>query len=447
MTSGEDREDLLSRPLKDTSVDELAQLFLSNAKPAQAWMVGLELELFGFHQENLRSADHATIAKVLEALGERRNMEREHEPDGALIGLRGGGQSVSLEPGGQLEFATKPYRGLKAMRDELKAYCDDLRAVSSQMGLGFWAMGQQPFVTRETSPKMPKPRYKIMRDYFSARGARALDMMHLTGSVQCTVDFLDEENLTNKVRTAARASPFLSALVAASPFTAGKPNGFKTVRYQIWLETDDARCGIWPEMLDEEGLSVRRYIKKALQTPAFLFVRGGEHYSIEPKPYAEVAKEAFQGTPVKVSDFLDHLTTFFPEIRPKGYVEMRGADCLLPDAAVAVAGFWRGLLDDEGTRLAVEDRLKKMDYEALRALQPKVAKLGLDADSAAGPVKEVILDLVRLAHQRLSNGAPDCAECVLPLLEMAEAGRSPADEMLERAEKGSIEDALRIVTI
>ena len=236
MILGTERQALLARPLKDTSVDDLEHLFLGAAKADTQWFVGLELELLSFERETLLPLGHRQISGVLDRLGKHRAMQQEHEASGALVGLKGDGQSVSLEPGGQLEFASRPHRSLKKLRQELFDYMADLKAAAGE-GVGFWAIGQQPFVDRDSAPKMPKPRYDMMRRYFGQRGARALDMMHLTGSIQCTVDFLDEKNLVDKVRTACRASPFLSALVAASPFSSGQPNGFKSVRYQIWLET------------------------------------------------------------------------------------------------------------------------------------------------------------------------------------------------------------------
>ncbi len=442
MILGAERQALLARPLKDVRFEELEQLFLGEAKADTQWFVGLELEVLGFERSSLLPLGHAQLSEILAGLGERRSMKREHEANGALVGLKGEGQAVSLEPGGQLEYASRPHRALRKLRTELYEYTDDLKAVAGP-DVGFWAIGQQPFVDRDSAPKMPKPRYDMMRRYFGQRGARALDMMHLTGSIQCTVDFLDEANLVNKVRTGVRASPFMSALVAASPFTQGRPNGFKSVRYQIWLETDDHRAGIWPEMLDETGLTVQRIIDRAMQAPPVFFIRDETYYAPEIRPLAHYREEGFNGTPVTVSDFLDHLTTFFPEVRAKGYVELRGADCLPPAWAVAVAGFWRGLLDDEDCRREVDERLKMMDFQALIELQPRIAVQGLEADSAAGPVREVAEWLAKRAYERLLASTPDCAECVLPLVEQAAKGVSPADEMLAAAARGSVEEALK----
>lgn len=445
--SDEEERALLSRPVLEAAPEQLDRLFLSAAKPETQWFLGMELELLSLRLADDAPATHDELAQVIAALGAARSMEEVRESNGALVGLEGDGQIISLEPGGQLEFASSPHRSLQKMRREVLDYTDALRAAGDARGIAFLAMGQQPFVTRDTAPKMPKPRYEMMRRYLAPRGARAMDMMHLTGSVQCTVDFQSEKNLVDKVRTAARASPFLSALVAASPFTAGKPNGFKTVRYQIWLETDDERCGLWPEMFDAEGLRPRRYVERAMKAAPMFFMRDGKFVPADDKPFAAYAKEGFEGTPVTVSDLLDHLTTFFPEIRTKGYVELRGADCVLPEEAVAIGGFWRGILDDEDARAEVDERLAAIDYAAARALQPKIATLGLEADSPAGPVADVVEWLVQRAHARLAKSAPDCAECVMPLVERAARRKSPADEMLARAAATSVRDALTIVRI
>jgi glutamate--cysteine ligase len=442
MTAG-DRGDILSRPLIETPLEELVDLFLANAKQPSDWMIGLELELFLIDRASRRPVEHAELETLLNALGNKRHMTKEREAKGPLVGLRGQGTQVSLEPGGQLEFATKPHFRLKAMHDSLSGYIADLKEIVDSQGIDIWALGYQPFETRETIPRMPKARYDLMRQYFSLFGGpRALDMMHLTCSVQCAVDFSDERSLQEKVRTAALASPFITALVAASPFTEGKPNGFKSLRYQVWLETADDRSGLWPEMVDGEGLTARRYLERALSTRALFFIRGDRYQLAEPKPYLEIAKTGFHGTDVTVADFLDHLTTLFPEVRPKGYVELRGADCLKPDDAVAVAGVWRGLLDYEATCRSVAQRLAPLTYADLRQLQRDVARFGLDAKSPIGSVREIAKWLVDAAHRTLAESTRDCSQCVEPLVERAQRGRSPADDMLEIAEKESIDAAI-----
>lgn len=439
--------ELLELPMAEASLEDLRSLFLKAAKPDTQWLVGAEFECFAVHREDGRPAEHATLSELVSALGRLGEWEEETEHTGEVVGLKGDMQSVSLEPGGQLEFATRPYRALRSMRDEILGFTRDLKDMGAARGLEFWCLGHQPFVHLDDVPRMPKARYDRMRSFMAQRGPRALEMMHLTGSIQCALDFSDETNLTNKIRTAAKVSPYLSALVAASPFTRGRPNGFKSLRYQIWLETDDDRCGIWPEMLDATGLNAERYIERALRTPAMFIMRDGRYLKPDERPFRQLAEEGFEGQTIRVQDFLDHLTSFFPEVRVKNYIELRGADCLRPEFVSAVAGFWRGLLDDEATRMEVDQRLACMDYHALRALQPQVARYGLQAESPAGQVLEVIRWLVDKAYHRLLNGSPDCAHCLQTLKEQAERGRSPADEMLEVARTGTVRDALRLVTL
>jgi glutamate--cysteine ligase len=449
LISGGDNSTFLDRPLSTTPMDEIARFFLASAKGPETWMIGMEVELFAFHRRDLRPVAHPIMARVLEDIGKRWHMKPEYEagPGGPLIGLSGHGATISLEPGGQIELATKPHDALRELKREICSYVDKLRQAGEDQDVGFWAIGYQPFEDRDSMPKMPKARYDVMRSYFAAKGGRGLDMMHCTGSVQCAVDFSDELNMTDKIRTAARVSPFLTALVSASPFSSGKLNGYKTARYQVWLETDDERCGLWPEMLDAEGLTFRRYVDRAMKAAPFFFIRDGRHVQADARSFGEHAQSGFQGTDVTVRDLVDHLTTFFPEIRPKGYVELRGADCVQPGEGVAIAGFWRGILDSDEARREVNARLEKMGYAELRALQPLVAKLGLSAMSAAGPAAEIAEWLVRLSHDVHTRSMPDCAECIEPLLERAEAGRSPADDMLEIAEKKSIRDAVMSCTV
>src|SRR6185295_11853960 len=152
-------------------------------------------------------------------------LEEEHDEGGALIGLKGDGYSYSLEPGGQMEIATKPYRALARLKEAVDQLVSEMAEISREESIRLLALGHHPYADRDSIPKMPKGRYAAMRAVLPSRGSRGLDMMHLTGSVQCAVDYSDEANMVEKVRAAARISPFLTALTAASPFSNGRPNG------------------------------------------------------------------------------------------------------------------------------------------------------------------------------------------------------------------------------
>ena len=438
---------LHSKPITEVSVEELSLFFNKGEKPRDKWLLGLEIELFAHDNQSGNPLEFERLQAILEKVNEIKKWTEETDPNGGLVGLMGEGQLVSLEPGGQLEYASAPYRSLRELRRSLTEFVGLLSQATTQMNGRLLAMGQQAHATVETIPKMPKNRYDVMRGYLPDHGALALDMMHLTGSMQCAVDFSSETNMADKIRTAARVSPFLAALAAASPFTDGKPNGFKSRRYEIWLHTDNTRCGIWPEMLDETGLSYARYIERALRTPAMLFLRNGRFCQAERIPFAEYAKLGFEDTVITVEDFLLHLTSLFPEVRPKTYVELRGADCAPPLESLAIAGFWRGLLDDEDTRQAADERLSSLTFEDLKQLQKDVARVGLEAKSPIGEVGEIIKGLVESSYNRMEKSAPDCAECILPILKRAHRKKSLADDMLEKAATSSVDEAIKLCQV
>lgn len=438
-------QSLLQRPLAETTSEQLTMLFAGGAKRLEDWLLGLEIEVIP-HIDG-EPAGYEPLKKTLEAFSANGEWEPEIDASGELVGLKGDGQIISLEPGLQVEYATRPYRALHDLRTAVKDVVASLASAAADQGVRFWALGHNPVADSATIPRTPKARYDIMRAYFTEQCPRSLEMMHLTGSVQCAVDFSDERNMVDKVRTAARVSPFLAALTASSPFSNGKPNGFKSIRYDIWLGSEPSRSGLWPQMVDEEGLTFRRYIEQALQAPAMLFVRGEQLILPEARPYHTYSQSGFQDSTVTVLDFVDHLTTMFPEIRTKSYIELRGADCAPPADAVAIAGFWRGLLDDEPTRLAVDDRLRTLDYAELRTLQTAVARVGLDATTSIGKVGDIAQWLVEQSYARMQRSAPDCAECLEPLVERAQRQRSLADDMLERAERDGLNAALELVSL
>jgi len=438
--------ELKKRPVAEVATEELSRFFAKGETPKTDWKIGLEMEVFIHHKDSRKPASFEDVKTILKTLIDEipKDWNQDVDPNGELVGLSHNGQVISLEPGGQFEFATRPYATTRELRVELFEFVEALQRISSQQNMRLLAIGQQPEATVKTIPRMPKNRYDIMRSYLPQYGSLALNMMHLTASMQCAVDFSDEVNMKEKIRTAAKISPFLAALTAASPFSNSKPNGYKSFRYEIWRKTDSVRCGIWPEMLDEAGLGYGRYIEKALDTPAMIFHRNGRFYQAERKPFRQYAKEGFAGVQVTVEDFLLHLTSLFPEVRPKTYVEMRGADCLPPHETLAIAAFWRGLLDDSDARGEALQVLEKIEFEELIELQAKVAKIGLDANSSAGKVSGIIKKLVGLSLNRLKRDEPESALCLMPLVNRADRGKSLADDMLDVATKSSIVEALEL---
>ena len=282
--------DSATRPGEALTRRDLIEYLESGCKPRSAWRIGTEHEKFGH-----RLADHAPlpydgpwgIRALLEGL--QRYGWTPYLENGNPIALLKDGQSVTLEPGGQLELSGAPLHNLHRTCDEVHAHLDQVRTVSAELGIGFYGVGFRPDAPREAIPWMPKGRYKIMRRYMPTRGSLGLDMMTRTCTVQVNLDFDSEADMVRKMRVSMALQPIATALFANSPFVERKPSGFRSYRSHVWTDTDPDRCGLL-SFVFEPGMGFERYADYVLDVPMYFVARGGG--------YIDVAGESFR-------DFLD----------------------------------------------------------------------------------------------------------------------------------------------
>ena len=415
----------------------------SGCKPRSAWRIGTEHEKFGH-----RLADHAPlpyegpagIRALLEGL-QRYGWEPYLEK-GKPIALLKDGQSVSLEPGGQLELSGAPLHNLHRTCDEVHAHLDQVRAVSAELGIGFYGAGFRPDAPREAIPWMPKGRYAIMRRYMPTRGSLGLDMMTRTCTVQVNLDFESEADMVRKMRIGMALQPVATALFAISPFVEGKPSGYRSYRSHVWTDTDPDRCGILPFVL-EPGMSFERYTDYVLDVPMYFVARDGG--------FVDVAGESFRdflagtllqlpGERPTLKDWEDHLTTVFPEVRLKRYIEMRGADSGPWGKVCALPALWVGLLYDSTALNEAEALIDSWSAVDVVGLHRAVAREALSATIGGRTVRDVARDTVEIAagglKRRAVSGNLDVDErsYLTYLRQIAESGRTAADDMLEAYE-------------
>ena len=314
------------------SRDELVEWIAKGEKPETKFRVGTEHEKVPF-----RLADNSPVSydgprgirALLEGmqgmLGWEPIMEGEN-----IIGLYDvtHGGAISLEPGGQFELSGAPVDTIHQTCAELHAHLAQVKELADPLGLGFLSIGMSPKWTREQTPVMPKGRYKIMRDYMPKVGSLGLDMMFRTATVQANLDFSSEADMVKKLRVSLALQPLATALFANSPFTDGKPNGFLSMRSEIWRDTDNARAGMLPFAF-EDGMGYERYVDYALDVPMYFLKRGDTYHDVTGASFRDLLAGDFAKKPGEVayiSDWANHLSTIFPEVRLKRYLEMRGAD-------------------------------------------------------------------------------------------------------------------------
>ena len=425
-------------PITDRA--ELVQYIAEGGKPIGDWRIGTEHEKFGFRLDDLRPPTYEGERGIGRLLGgmTRFGWQRVLEGD-KLIALSRENASVTLEPAGQVELSGAPLETIHGTCCEVDKHLREVKTVADEIGLGFLGMGFQPKWRREDMPWMPKGRYAIMRRYMPEVGSLGLDMMTRTCTVQVNLDFSDEADMIKKFRVGLALQPIATALFADSPFTEGKPNGFQSYRSHIWTDTDPDRTGML-DFVFEDGFGFERYVDYLLDVPMYFSYRDGRYIDLAGKSFRDFLAGKLPELPGAVptlKDWADHMTTAFPEVRLKKFLEMRGADGGPWNRLCALPAFWVGLLYDSTALDAAWDLVKDFSNAERHALRDGVPKYALKLPFRNGSVRELALEAVKIAAHGLKrraclnrNGA-DESIFLDPLIEIVEANQTPAERKLE----------------
>ena len=429
---------------KGAPVERKAQLvdyLAEGCKPATAWRIGTEHEKFGFTHDDLRPLPYdgpRGIRALLDGLAARFGWQPVLE-QGQPIALVKDRCSITLEPGGQFELSGAPLETLHQTCCEVHTHLDEVKKIAEPLGIGMLGLGFQPLWRREDIPWMPKGRYRIMGSYMPKRGSLGLDMMLRTCTVQVNLDFASEADMVRKFRTSLALQPVATALFANSPFTDGRPNGYLSYRAQIWTDTDPDRSGI-PAFVFEPGMGFERYVDWLLDVPMYFVYRDGRYIDASGQSFRDFMVGRLPALPGEVptlSDWGDHITTAFPDVRLKRYLEMRGADGGAWRSLCALPALWTGLLYDGEALAAAEALVADWTLGEIEALRRDVPRLGFGVPFRRGTVLEVARRIVALAREGLARRARinwdgrDETSYLARLEEIIASGRTPAEEKLE----------------
>jgi glutamate--cysteine ligase len=424
--------------------DELVEWLAQGCKPKSQFRIGTEHEKFAFTLKGHRPVPYEGrrgIRTLLEGMQHLLGWQPIMEADN-VIGLFDvpGGGAITLEPGGQFELSGAQVTTVHQTARELMAHLAQVREVAEPLRIGFLGIGMTPDWTRAEMPKMPKGRYKIMTAYMPKVGTLGLDMMYRTCTVQTNLDFSSEQDMVKKLRVAVALQPVATALFANSPFTDGRPNGFLSFRAEIWRHTDPNRTGMLTWAF-ESGMGFERWVDYALDVPMY-FVKHGDHY-------VDVAGQSFRdllagklsrvpGARATISDWANHLSTIFPEVRLKRYLEMRGADSGPTRNLLALPALWAGILYDDLSLDAAWDLVKPWSAADRQKLRDEVPKAGLAATARDRTVFEVATEMVKLARaglerrRHLDAGGQDETHYLDVLNDRLARGITPAQELLDK---------------
>lgn len=426
------------------SRDDLAGYLEAGCKPQSEWRIGTEHEKFGFNIADNSPVPYEGdrgIGALLESHHNCFGWDAVRE-NGKIIALSCSdcpiGGSISLEPGGQLELSGAPLHSIHETEAELRQHLSQIGSVGQQLGIGFLGIGFSPKRSLDQTPLMPKDRYGIMMRYMPSRGGHGLDMMFRTATVQVNMDFSDEADMVRKLRVGLALQPVATALFASSPFTEGKLNGFQSYRAQMWQDTDPDRTGGLPFAF-EDGMGFERYVDYALDVPMYFVYRDGRYIDVAGASFRDFLAgelEALPGERPTIEDWADHLTTLFPEVRLKTFLEMRGADAGPLGLLLGLPALWAGLLYDQTALDSAADLIASWTVEERDELRLSVPRRGLATPFRGRTVRDIAREVLALAEGGLLRRAQfndrgqDETRMLSPLMEIAETGRTEADRLI-----------------
>jgi glutamate--cysteine ligase len=419
-------------------VDQLVEQFHRAAKPRERWRIGTEWEKPVVERETGRAAPFSGprgIEALLRGLAERFDW-RPGEDGGRVIALARGGASITLEPGGQLELSGEQCRSVHCTQKEMATHAREIVTVGKELGLAFLGLGIQPVSRLDEIEWVPKQRYRIMAPYMTTVGTLGHRMMKQTCTVQVNIDYADERDAMRKLRTAQGIAPLVNAMFANSPVSDDAKNGFMSFRGHVWTDTDRARCGLLRWAFGDDA-SFAHYVEWALDVPCYFIVRDGRYLTdVTGIPFRRFLAEGTGGHRATLDDWNLHLTTLFPEVRLKGYLELRSADSQPLEGVLALPALTRGLFYEPDCLDAAWDLVKRWRYDDVVALYADVTRAALRARVRGIEVRELARELFAIAddglrrlHELDARGR-DERIYLEPLGERLAAGRVPADVAL-----------------
>ncbi|MEO7915462.1 MAG: glutamate--cysteine ligase, partial [Novosphingobium sp.] len=391
------------------SIDQLVAPMAKGEKPREAWRIGTEHEKLVYALNDHHAPSYDEPGGIHDVLMEMQQFGWSPvEEGGKVIAMTGPDGAISLEPAGQLELSGAPLVNLHQTCCETGRHLAQVKQIGDKFGLGYLGLGMWPDKRRDELPVMPKGRYAIMLRHMPRVGSMGLDMMLRTCTIQTNLDYSSEADMAQKFRVSLALQPLATALFANSPFTEGKPNGMLSYRSHIWSDTDPARTGMLPFVFDQ-SFGYERYAEYMLDVPMYFVYRDGKYIDAAGQSFRDFMNGTLPALPGELptaSDWTDHMSTAFPEVRLKSFLEMRGADGGPWDQICALPAFWVGLLYDQTALDAAWDLVKDWDMAEREALRSAVPKLALDAPlPGGGTLRDIAAEVLAISRSGLNARA------------------------------------------
>lgn len=418
------------------SKSQLIDYFEKGNKPLEQWGIGTEHEKFLYRKDNLQRLGHDTKPGIEQVMHQmKKNGWEPITEKGNIIALKKDGASITIEPGGQFELSGKNFGNIHQTYCETRRHFEDLSKICKEINAITLALGFDPIQPRHAMPWMPKERYRIMKAYMPQKGNLGLDMMTRTATIQVNLDYQSEDDMVKKMRVAQALQGITTALFANSPFTEGKPNGYLSYRAKVWDDTDPDRCGFLP-FLFEQGFGFERWTDYLLEVPMYFIFREGRYIDSQKMTFRDFMNGKHSLKPT-MEDWETHVSTVFPDIRLKRFIEMRGADASCVSYIAALSAFWVGLLYDQDALDEAWKITQTWDIKDILEIREQVPKLALKARSGSLMAREtarrmIAISAAGLARRSKNLNIEDEGKYLAPIVEIAESGITQAEKHLQK---------------
>jgi glutamate--cysteine ligase len=419
--------------------DQLIEFFSAAAKPRSRWGIGTEYEKVAVRVEDGRAVPYSGprgIERLLEGLADRYGWEKVSEQE-HIVALQRDGASITLEPGGQVELSGEVCDSVHCAQAEFARHIDEIVTIGDDLGIAFLGLGMQPLSRMSEIERVPKQRYRIMGPHMQRVGTLGQHMMTQTATVQVNLDYGDEADAMTKMRVGMGLAPLLGAMFANSPLSDGDLNRFLSYRSYIWTRTDPARSGLLPFVF-RSSAGFEDYVQYALDVPMYFIVRDGRWYDMTAHTFRDFLAHGHDGHRATLSDWNSHLTTLFPEVRMKGYIELRSMDSQSPELMLAVPALAKGIFYEPDCLLAAWDLVKAWSWEERNEVYHAVPREALKARVRRVPLADLARELVSIAAESLRRqndldaAGRNEAMYLQPLEDLVRRGVCPADTIVEQ---------------
>jgi len=428
---------------------QLTKFFKNGCKLKEKFRIGLEFEKLAVDSENHKAVPYSGKNGICEFLSCYKSFEQMDEIvlNDNLLGLKNEFKYISLEPGSQTEISTYPYKKISEIASKIEEYNQKTAILGEKFGIKWIGYGIQPVSTFDSIKIIPKKRYEIMTNYLPTKGDKALVMMRETAGIQTSIDYESEEDAMNKLRVSLALSPVITAMFANSPIRGGKETGYKSYRASAWLKTDNDRCGLISKKIFESNFSFADYAEYLLDVPMFFIERNNTIINATHLTFREFLNKGLAGYKATLEDWDLHMTTVFPDVRLKNYIEIRNCDSQKSDLILALPALIKGIMYNEGALKQAWSLVKDFSWNELEEMRHLVPKFGLEATIKGTKVANLAKELVNIAEFSLLSNPETKDEAVYleKLKELIQENKTPADIILKNWISGWNRDIKKLV--